>query len=357
VVIKDVSFEKIRIPLKKTFRIAFGEYDEVENVLVKIVTDNGIVGYGEAAPFSPVTGETVDGVISVLRIFRSGLIGMDPMDIDGAHAMMDKLFAHNGAAKCGIDIALYDILGKHMQMPLYRVLGGGCGQVHGDITVGINPPEIMVEEAKQRYSEGFDIIKVKIGIDPDQDVRVLTMIRQALGDGLRLRVDANQGYTPGTAVDVIHKLRAIGVESIEQCLPEWNMEGMAFIRSQACGMKIMLDESVHNVHDAFKAGKLQAADQINIKLMKCGGLFPALKINSVAEAAGMECMVGCMLESRLAIAAGLALVASQKNVTEADCDSFLYFKEPGAGIFGGFTNTGGQFKLSDKPGLGIELNI
>lgn len=355
--ITDIKVETIRIPMKKPFRIAFAVQDHSVNVLVKITTDEGLWGIGEAAPFEPVTGESAATVLEALKLFRNGLIGMDPLDIEGIHGMMDRLLTGNTSAKAAVDIALYDIKGKLMGQPLYKVLGGNVNQIVTDMTVGIDTPEAMAAEARERVEkDGFTILKIKAGINPAQDIQALTLIRQAVGPNIRLRVDANQGYTVSDAVRTLKAFEQVGVEAVEQCLPSWDLDGMRFVRSKV-DLKVMLDESVHSPIDAAKACKIDAADIINIKLMKCGGLYPAEKINAIAEANHVQCMVGCMLETKVAIAAGVSLVAAKQNITEADCDSFMYAVDPEMGMPGGFAVNGGVYTLSDKPGLGIDIDF
>ncbi|MGI6057669.1 MAG: mandelate racemase/muconate lactonizing enzyme family protein [Bilifractor sp.] len=353
----DVTYQVVHIPMKEPFRVAFAEITATENVLVKLTTEDGLTGYGEASPFGPVTGETTASVCAALDLFRQGLIGMDAMDIEGAHAMMDRLLVGNTSAKCAIDLALYDLVGKAMGQPLYKVLGGGCPVVENDITIGIDSPKAMAEKASQYVQDGFSILKVKIGLHPEEDVKALKKIREVAGEKIRLRADANQGYDTATAIRVLEALRPIGVEAMEQPLPSWNVEGHAEVRSRAGGIKIMLDESLHSPQDAMRAVRSGAADVLNIKLMKCGGLYPALQIASIAKAAGLTCMVGCMMETKIAITAGISLVASRNNITDADCDSFLFAADADMGMPGGFVFEGSRFTLSDKPGLGLDISL
>ena len=302
-------------------------------------------------------GGTDFTVLEALKLFRTGLIGMDPLDVEGIHRMMDRLLSGNTSAKAAVDIALYDIKGKLMGQPLYKVLGGSVNQIVTDMTVGIDTPEAMAAEARERVEkDGFTILKIKAGINPSEDIQALTLIRQAVGPNIRLRVDANQGYTVSDAVRTLKAFEELGVEAVEQCLPSWDLDGMRFVRSKV-DLKVMLDESVHTPIDAAKACKIDAADIINIKLMKCGGLYPAEKINAIAEANHVQCMVGCMLETKVAIAAGVSLVAAKQNITEADCDSFMYAVDPEMGMPGGFAVNGGVYTLSDKPGLGIDIDF
>lgn len=356
--ITEVKIEKFFIEMNEPFKVAFAEVSHTESLLVKIETDEGIEGYGEAAPFAPVTGETPEGCQAVLQMFRQGLIGMNPLDIEKIHVMMDSLVHGNGSAKCAVDIALHDIKGKVMNQPLYRVLGGYQNIVQNDITIGINAPEKMAETARHYVEDlGYRILKIKVGIKPEEDLRALELIRKTVGPKVRLRVDANQGYSISTALSVLEGMKQYGVEAIEQCLPDWDMEGAAYLRKKVSGIQLMLDESIHTTKDAARACQLKAADIFNIKLMKCGGLYRGLQISTLAENFGMTCMVGCMMETKIAITAGLSLVASRKNITEADCDSFLYYKDADTGMPGGFEREGDMFRLSEKPGLGLDISF
>lgn len=356
--ITDIVWEKVHIQLTEPFKIAFAVIDYAEVVLLKVTTDDGLVGYGEAAPFAPVTGETVDSVIAVLEMLKPGLIGMDPFEIEKIHAMMDNLVYGNGSVKCGVDLAMYDLMGKACGQPVYKLLGGYQNEVQNDITIGISTPEEMAATA-DRYvrEEGFHILKVKAGIDPDADIRTMALIRETVGPNVRLRVDANQGYDIARAMKAIEGFKKVGVEAVEQCLPYWNHTAMAELRTKVSGIQLMMDESVHDNKDAAALVRSGCADILNIKLMKCGGLLPGLKISDVAEANGVTCMVGCMLETKLAITAGVSLVAARKNITEADCDSFMFYKDAQTGMTGGFERIGDRFILSDKPGFGIDVKF
>lgn len=179
--------------------MAFATVSSLESVLIGVTTEDGLTGYGEAAPFAPVTGETIDGVIAVLELFKQGLMGMNPMDIEAIHAMMDNVIVGNGAAKCAVDLAMYDLMGKSMGQPVYKLLGGCGNVVQNDITIGITSPEAMAAEAKRLVcTEGYRILKIKAGIDYKEDIHAMKLIREAVGPAVRLRVDANQGYSVST---------------------------------------------------------------------------------------------------------------------------------------------------------------
>lgn len=354
--ITAITWEKIRIALQEPFKVAFAVVEHAEVVLIRVTTDEGLVGYGEGAPFAPVTGETADGVIAVLEMLRPGLIGMDPFAIEAIHALMDRVVYQNTSAKCAVDLAMYDLMGKATGQPVYKLLGGYQREVQNDITIGISTPEAMAETAL-RYTkqDGFRILKIKAGINPDDDIRTLLLIREKVGKDVRLRVDANQGYTTAAALYAIEGFKRAGVEAVEQCLPYWDEAGAAMLRAKVTGMMLMLDESVHGPKDAARLVQGGCADILNIKLMKCGGLLPGTKVSDIAEGSGVTCMVGCMLETKLAITAGISLVAARKNITEADCDSFMFYKDVETGMSGGFEREGDRFTLSDKPGFGLEI--
>ncbi|WP_455615471.1 mandelate racemase/muconate lactonizing enzyme family protein [Eisenbergiella sp.] len=356
--ITDIKAEKVRIDLTSPFRVAFAEINYSENLLIKVSTDEGIDGYGEAAPLPFVTGETIDSVASVISLLRPGLIGMNPLDIEKIHELMDGCIYGNSSAKCAVDLAMYDICGKLMGQPVYKLLGGYSNRVQNDITIGIDTPEAMAEEARAHVEkDGFHILKIKAGIHVDEDIHAMHLIREAVGPRIRLRVDANQGYDTSDAVYALTEFKKVGIEAVEQCLPYWDFEGSAYIRSKVNGIRIMLDESIHNHLDAARACKGGCADILNIKLMKCGGLFRASQINSIAEAFGVNCMVGCMMETKLATTAGVSLVASKKNITEADCDSFLFYCDEQTGMSGGFTRENDVFTLLDAPGFGLDISF
>ena len=293
--ITGVKIEKLLLELTSPFRVAFGTITHSENVMIKVTTDEGVTGYGEAAPLAFVTAETTDSVIAALELFRTGLIGMDPLDIEAVHAMMDGLMGGNSSAKCAVDL--------------------------------------------------------------NDDIRALTLIRETVGPDVRLRVDANQGYDVPTALKALNAFAALGVESAEQCLPAWNMEGAAYLRRKAPAIHLMLDESIHGPVDAARACRMDAADILNIKLMKCGGLYPAEQINAIAQANGLTCMVGCMMETKLSITAGLSFVAAKKNVMDADLDSFMEYVGGETHFPGGFTHKGSDFVLCDAPGFGLDIDF
>ncbi|WP_138160603.1 mandelate racemase/muconate lactonizing enzyme family protein [Peptoniphilus catoniae] len=353
--IVDIAWTILSPVAKVKFKIALRDESKTESLLVKVTTDEGIVGYGEASPFEPVTGDCIGDIEVFLEGIKPILIGEDPLAIERIHRKMDRHIVGKSAGKAAIDFALYDILGKKAGLPVYKLLGGNSNQVKSDMTIGIDTPDEMAKLAKKYVDEGFKILKIKIGINQEDDLEAIAKIREAVGDGISLRLDANQGYDKKQAVNVMKKMEKYHVDEIEQPLPYWDFTGLKFVKDHI-SQELMMDESVHGPKDAIRAVKEEATDIINIKLMKAGGLFPALQINAVAEAAGLKCMIGCMSETRVGIAAGAALAAAKKNIEYADLDSYRMVEEL-PGIKGGFTQEGGIITLSEAPGLGLEIDF
>jgi L-alanine-DL-glutamate epimerase-like enolase superfamily enzyme len=310
---------------KEPLRIAPKVTAETHNVIVKILTDHKVTGWGESSPSQRVTGETAQTVTETLDKIGPNLIGTCPLRVEQNAELMDSLVEGNPAAKACIDIALHDILGKTTHKPLFMLLGGYRTEVLTDITLGIKPPKEMAKDASEAVEKGFKALKVKVGVDWIEDVERVRMIREAVGNETELRVDANQGWTRKQTLDFLKKTEKFDIEFLEQPISAEDIEGLAFIRKRS-PIPIMADESVHSPQDALRIILAEAADFINIKLMKCGGIMKAREIAALAGAAGIPCMIGCMGESELGVAAGVHFAAAVRNVQYADLDSDLLLK-------------------------------
>ncbi|WP_018659009.1 mandelate racemase/muconate lactonizing enzyme family protein [Allofustis seminis] len=353
--ITKISFKRLHLVPVVNFKIASSDEQRSETIIVKVETDEGIVGYGESQPSRVVTGNSIEEVECFLADMDDFLRGENPLAIGHIHDRMNRFIKGKSSGKAGIDLALYDILGKKMGAPVYQLIGGASNQIASDITIGIDEPQKMAALAQKYVAEGYRILKIKIGIDPVDDVEAIRLIREAVGPEISLRVDANQGYHAKQAVQIARAFETYHVDEIEQPVPWHDLEGLKKVTQHAQQL-IMADESVLSPQDASRVVKMEACDVINIKLMKSGGLYPALQINAIAQAAGLECMVGCMTESRIGIAAGAALAVSQKNISYADLDSYLLMEEV-PGITGGFTQSGGIVTVPDAPGLGLHVDL
>ena len=353
--ITDIQYKILQLSPKVNFKIALADESRNETLLLKIDTDEGLIGYGEANPYLPVTGDVVPDIAEFIRQIKPLLIGKNPLAIERMHRTMDRFAVHKSAGKAAIDMALYDLMGKKAGLPVYMLLGGNSNEVISDMTIGINTPGRMAALARQYADEGFKILKIKVGANAKDDLEAVRKIREIVGPDISLRLDANQGWGRKETVQVMKLMEAYRVDEIEQPVPYWDFDGCRFIREHIT-QDLMMDESVKLPKDALRAVKEEATDIINIKLMKCGGLYRGMQINAIAQSANIPCMVGCMTESRLAIAAGAALVASQGNIIYADLDSYRMLEEI-PGIRGGFTQQGGLMCLEDKPGLGVEVDF
>jgi L-alanine-DL-glutamate epimerase-like enolase superfamily enzyme len=353
--IADIRAEKVNFKLARPVVVSRGVITAAESVVTKVITDEGICGYGEGTGATFITGETTDTILGAIQLLKEELIGVDPLAIGHIHRVMDRVLLGNGSAKAAIDIALYDIMGKVAGAPLYKILGGVSAKVETDMTVLIDKPSVMAQRAKEIVAQGFRFLKVKTGADPDRDIETIRLIREAVGPDIHIKIDANQAWSVSECLRIMEELRKFDVTVVEQPTQYWDTDGLAQLRRRG-SFVVMADESCFTHQDAIALIKKDAVDMINIKLMKCGGLYRAMQIDSICEASGIGCMVGCMVEGRIAIAAGAALVASHPNIRFADLDSSLSLEHPDW-IKGGFTVRGGEITLSEKPGLGFEIDM
>lgn len=351
--ITDLLFEKGSFTFDEPMKVAFGVLTGYDTLLLKITTDEGISGYGEAAPMGFVTGDSFDTALAVGKDLRKLLIGQDPLAIEQIHARMDGAYRFNTSIKAAIDIACYDIASKRANLPLYRYLGGSSGRIESDVTVGIDTPEHMAEKCRDWIQKGFSQLKIKLGEDIRTDAARIRAVRQAAGDHVTLRADANQGWSVPDAIAISRELAQADIELIEQPIPAWDLFGMGEVRARSL-VPVAADESCHLPTDAVNLVRAKAADGVNIKLMKCGGIFNALKIDAIAEAAGLFGMIGCMGESRVSNCAAMHLAAAKRHISKIDLD--VTFFANGDAVSGGFTREGGLCTLTEKPGLGVQVS-
>ena len=343
------------IKLKTPFKLALGELSAITTLIIKVETDTGMTGFGEASPYAPVNGETNETEQAALPTFAEALVGADPRNLEQVHARMDAVMAGHTALKCGIDVACSDILGKSAGMPLWQLFGGDRNTITTDITIPIGSAEEMAATAQQYVSAGFTALKLKAGNDELADIAAIKAVSAAVGPNVSIKVDANQAWTAAQTRRIMAQLKLPNLIALEQPLPDWQLKKAPALR-QELAVPLMLDESVHNAHDASAAVKLGASDLINIKLAKSGGFAGANAINAIAAAAGIGCMVGCNAETRLGTAASAHFIAAHANVRYGDVDSFMLLEETDW-LTGGFEADGETLTLSDRPGLGVEVHL
>ena len=297
----------VHLKMTTPYTIAYESVDATTNVFLKIETSKGIVGYGCAAPDKSVTGETHQSVLTAYKdTIEPILKNADPLRIAWILHKLSPALNEQPAALAMVDMALYDILAKHAQLPLYLLLGGFRHHIKTSITIGIEPMDTTLEQARRFIGQGFTALKIKGGKDVDADIEKIIKLREVVGSRIELRFDANQGYSEAEAIRFVEQTRPAKVEILEQPTPRHQYDMLKRV-AKGVSIPVMADESLMNLKDAFRLARKDLVDMINIKLMKTGGIFEALKINAVANAAGLEAMVGCMDEAALAISAACTL--------------------------------------------------
>ena len=352
--IDRITLHRLRIPLKKPFVTALGPHLEADNVVVLVRTTDGLIGQGECSPFWTINGETAETCLSVGAHLAKALVGQDATDIEGAHARMDRLIFGNNSIKSAFDIALHDISAQGAGLSLSDLLGGVRNtDLITDYTVSIGDPRAMAMDAVEIVRRGFQVIKVKLGGSGSEDILRIQAIRQAIGSTIPLRIDANQGWDPDTAIHVLNRLANENIQHCEEPIPRWQFMEMRRVKD-ASPIPIMADESCSDHRDAERLIDLRACQRFNIKLGKSGGLFKAKKILELAERAGMEVQIGGFLESRLAFTASAHLAASSKVVRFCDMDTPLMFStDP---VQGGISyGQCGELELPKTSGLGARI--
>ena len=351
--ITNVRLGRIRVPLRVPFKTALRTVSCVEDVVVELHTDTGAVGYGEAPPTGVITGDTTGAILGAFRdhISRT-LIGRDVDDLEQLLLDLNGCIVHNGSAKAAADMALYDLYGQLYGLPVYKLLGGSRRQIETAITISVNSPEEMARDALDAVRRGYTVLKCKVGKEPEKDLARLAAIRQAVGPDRLLRIDANQGWNARQAVRILNQMqeRGLDIEFCEQPVPAWDIDGLKYVTDHS-PVPVLADESVFSDKDALRILQLHAADYLNIKLMKCGGIYNALHIASAAESYGVECMIGCMLEAKISVNAAVELACARQIITKVDLDGpVLCSEDP---ILGGAVFDEKHITVSDAPGMGI----
>lgn len=291
--------------------------DVRERVIVTLTTDDGRVGRGEASPLPSFTGETVASIeVQLRRHLLPLVVGHSPFALNAILTDLDRL-PENTSAKAAIDIALYDLQGKLLGRPVVDLLGGAVrDRVPITFPIGIDPVGEAVAKAEAAVERGIGTLKLKIGRSPEADVERVHAIRSAVGPAVKLRIDANAGYTAPVAMRLIDRLAPVDLEYVEQPVAAWDLPGLAAVR-QATGVPIMADESLHNLRDAVELISRQAVDIFAIKLIKTGGLTQARAIAQLAAAHRIDIVVISPFETQIGAAAGLALALATPTAGRA----------------------------------------
>ena len=321
--ITALTLVSVPMQLTEPYTIAYETVSEAVNLFMRVETDSGLSGIGCAAPDVEVTGETAETVTTAFHSFiEPMLLGGDPFRLTFYMEQLKRSPACGASARAMTDMALYDLMARRAGLPLYKLLGGYRRSISTSITIGILPVKETVRRATSFLEDGFHILKIKGGLDVEEDIRRVKEIRSAAGSRIELRFDANQGYTVEQAVYFVEQTREDRVRILEQPTPRQHSDQLGAV-SRRTPIAVMADESLMTLRDVFRLTRGDLTDMVNIKLMKVGGISEAMSINSVARAAGVEAMIGCVDESGLAISAGLHLALSRPNTMFADLDGHL----------------------------------
>ena len=340
--------------LIKPYTIAYDTCSDVENHFVRIETETGLFGLGAACPEDYVTGESSADCKHALDSWLEALLlGQDIRSIGSLVRKFKEVMPKTPAALAAVDIALYDLMAKYLELPLADMLGRVHQTLATSITIGIMSAQEAVEEADEYLNRGFRVLKVKIGISLEEDLERLHKIREKIGKQASIRVDANQGYSWDEYKQFIQRSQGLDLEFIEQPLKADNIEGMQIL-PKSVREKTAADESLLNARNALGFTHSPRPFGIfNIKLMKCGGIFPALQIADIAHLANIDLMWGCMDESIVSISAALHAALASPATRYVDLDGSLNLARDL--VEGGFGLKNGELTITDKPGLGVQL--
>ena len=379
----------IRVPLRTPFKTALRTVDSVEDVIVRLAAPDGTIGLGEAPPTKAITGETLESIQETIcgKIIPALRAMPEDADVLSRLIAIQESCEGNFSAKAAVDLAVHDLAARQAGLPLYRYLmwqyglgdpnaatpspaeaTGPAGipepsertadrfvvkSLQTDLTISVNPTPQMQEDARIAVRRGFHALKIKVGKEGEQDLQRIQAIRDTVGDDIAILVDANQGWTAQEALSILRKAEEMGLNLslIEQPVKADDLAGMSAVTA-GTRYPVAADESCFHPEDAQRIFEQQAADLVNIKLMKCGGLMEAQKIADLARTAGKHCMMGCMLESAVSVSAAAHFAAAQGAlITVTDLDGpMLCAENP---YLGGPVFDGPAIVLNETPGIGI----
>ena len=352
--IKRIVLGESTIPLKQPFVTALRQVKSLDSIVVKVETDAGMIGYGETAPTEAITGENQESILAGLEMLCRSLLGREMEDFDGLIEQVQAIAPTHPNARAAMEIALYDLAAQAAGMPLVEYLGGEVKPLETGITISLGEVDAMVASAQRALTDGFGSLKIKLGSDSQHDIARVVAIDEVLEDRATLKLDANQGWSLHETIGFLQAIEAsdVSVELIEQPLPREDLVGLAEVRRHTA-IPILVDESVFTLEDALRVLAADAADMINIKLDKCGGISEALKIADLCAQKGVKCMMGCMLEGAVSVAAAAHVAAARpETITMVDLDApLLCAEEP---VVGGVMFGVPDVTIPNRIGLGID---
>ena len=354
-IITGMKLGMLKVPLRTPFKTALRSVDHIEDVIVMLETDSGHIGYGGAPATTAITGESHSSIIEAIRTsIIPHVIDQSIEDLNQLTGRIQTAIVGNTSAKAAVEIAIYDLFSQLHRIPLYKMLGGGEPQLATDITISVDYIKKMVEDSLAAVELGFEILKIKVGKDINLDIERVKAIWGAVSNKAILRIDANQAWTPRQTVTALRTWENAGVELelIEQPVKADDIKGLQYI-TERVQTPVMADESIFGPKAALELIRTRAVDIINIKLMKSGGISNAIKIADIAEIHDVKCMIGCMLESSISLAAAAHVaVAKSSVITKVDLDaSYLAQYNP---VSSSLRFNNADISIADIPGLGID---
>ncbi len=351
--IKDIHIRTLKAPLKTPFITSLRRVEALEDIVVIIECDDGTVGVGEGAPTPVITGETMGSMIAAVEYIKPFILDLDIEEFDVILNNIHTSILKNTTAKSALEIALYDLKAKSLKQPLYQMLGGTKRNFKTDITISMGDIDKMVSDSLDAVNLGYDTLKIKIGGNPQKDVERVIAIHKALDQNIKLRLDANQGWTAEESVDLLYALEKqdIIAEFIEQPVAADDIEGLRYIKERV-QTPLLADESIFSVKDAKRLLEMEAIDYVNIKLAKTAGITQALALADLSKTFGVKCMIGCMLEGPISVAAGVHVASAKADIiTMLDLDAVsLLASHP---IKTSIVFNESEIRLSEDIGLGV----
>lgn len=340
------------MPLTRPYTIAFRTIADVQMTFIEVHTDTGFVGLGCASPEPHVTGETREACAAALTPQRlQWLNGEDVRALPRLCRTLSTSMSSTPAARAALDMALHDLLAQHLGVPVVELLGRAHLALPTSITIGIKGVDETLEEAREYIARGFQVLKVKLGHNPEEDIARLSRLREVLKPAPLIRVDPNQGYDTKAVRDFVRHTASFGIEFLEQPMPADDVDAMRALPEEIRA-RIAADETLLGESDALHlVAPPRACGIFNIKLMKCGGIWSGMRIASIAEIAGVELMWGCMDESIISISAALHAAFASPATKYLDLDGSLDLARDV--VSGGFELRDGVMRTLDRPGLGV----
>ncbi|HEX4374016.1 MAG TPA: dipeptide epimerase [Puia sp.] len=351
--ITQTEIYRFSIPMHP-FTIATGTMHSAQNIFIRVHTDAGYYGVGECSAFPMIVGETQATCFEMAKDFAQLWKNKNALAIDERMNELHSFTAFNSTIKSAFDMALFDIAAKNANQPLYKFLGGKKKPIETDLTIGIDSAEKMAQAAIDLKNKGVRIIKIKLGKNGDDDIERVKRIRNAIGDEIIFRIDANQGWDFETSVKVLQEINKYNIQFCEQPMRSWNDERLPELRKLS-PIKIMADESVFDHHDAKRIIKANACDYINIKFAKSGGILEAKTINAVCEENKIPCMMGGMLESRVALTAFAHFALAHDNIIFYDMDTCMLGHKVDP-VTDGVKYNGYHLEMPDAIGIGADAD-